>query len=153
MFQNAPGLTMGRRDTLCAAVSAGQRFLTVLFSLALWLGALQHCNLEAAGILTSGAEAGSDAGCCSGSEAGCETDHCNVVESGACLNVDGGVTLHVPEFSCCECLICLNVAFASVADRERVPVDTSFDLPLNWVPTWQFVQRAALLPGAPSLDA
>lgn len=143
-------LTSTDRGARSTSVSASCKFLTVLFSLALWLGATGHCNLEAAGILTSRAESHSPGnGCCAGSADSCTVDGCQVVENGAYQNSSDGATLETPAFSCL-CLIYFNVALRPAVVAAESSWGTDFERPLDWVPSWQFVHRAAPSPRAPS---
>lgn len=144
-------LTFDRCHAACRPVFASRNLLTVLFSLTLWLGATQHCNLEAAGILTPHAESGPENGCCAGTDDGCAADGCESVENGAFRNGSDGATLDVPVFSCCDFLVCLNLDPRPAEVAASSAWLTDFERPLDWVPTWQFVQRAALSPRAPSL--
>jgi hypothetical protein len=132
-------------------VFPARKFLTVLFGLALWLGATQHCNLEAAGILASHTDAPSGSGCCTGSDLGCAADGCESVENGAYRMGSDSVAVDAPAFVCCHCLICFSPDFSPPEIVNISGAGTDLERPLDWVPTWQFVQRAALSPRAPSL--
>lgn len=116
---------------------------------ALWLLATQHCGLEAAGIFER--HAGVDPACCIGGEPHCSHDGCDVVENGS-YRSDGATPVPAPQFAECFCLICCDLSASLV---EIAEIDLSWEhseRPLSWVPTWHFVQRAALSPRAPSLD-
>ncbi|MDO8544817.1 MAG: hypothetical protein Q7S40_30605 [Opitutaceae bacterium] len=119
------------------------------FLLAFWLLATQHCRLEAAGLIEPHAVA--DQTCCPGGEAHCSHDGCDTVENeGYRIDSDSAV-IPAPQFAACLCLICWNLSVPSFEIREGdASSSENFERPLNWVPTWQFVQRAALLPRAPS---
>jgi hypothetical protein len=134
-------------------VTVSRKFLSVVFALAVWLVATQHCNLEAAGILTHHGSEGPEAGCCGGSNQGCSTDGCETLENGAYRNSSEGKVLFAPSFACCHCFICLSVVFPPVEATMSSTWRTDFERPLEWVATWQFVRRAALLPGAPGFYA
>lgn len=119
------------------------QFMAVLL-LALWLPATQHCALEAVGaLITTCAD-----NCATGESSG--KDGCGSIENGNFK--PGGVTLKVPAPSlfACACFLCLRL--------EPRPSDESLSLVGNalgqadaWISSWQFVRRAAPLPGAPSL--
>lgn len=126
------------------------RVLTALVLLTLWLPITQHCGLEAAGLIE--ADAAHDAGgCCREVSDPCTHDGCNVVESG--FTKPALVALKVaPPSGACVCLLCLPLC---VTDPAAVPELTvaAPDRPLDWVPAWHFVRRAAPLSRAPSLLA
>lgn len=132
-----------------AAVSRFRHKLFAVFWVATWLLATQHCGLEAAGVFEQ--HTAVDQKCCSGGEPHCSHDGCDTVENGN-YKVDSDVpTVPVPQFVECFCLICCHISAppleASVDDLSWKYIER----PLNWVPTWQFVQRAAPAPRAPSL--
>ena len=119
------------------------RNLTALVLLVLWLPATQHCDLEAAGIL-------SDAGCCSAEE-GCAQDDCVMVESGHYKSGVGMLKLPPPIWTI------LTGYVPPAASLLAMMEDSSFRagaVPLageGWLLPWRFARRAAPLPGAPSL--
>jgi hypothetical protein len=123
------------------------RSLVALVLLTLWLPITQHCGLEAAGLIE--ADASHDAvGCCRESSDPCTHDGCAVVESG--FTKPALVALKVaPPAAACACLLCLPLW---TPEPAAVPVLTaaSPDRPLDWVPAWHFVRRAAPLSRAPS---
>lgn len=109
----------------------------------LWLPATQHCGLEAAGVLTARCEHLGAVGC-----GHCAPDGCNAVESGSYKIGNGTPKVLPPQLAAC---VCLN-ATAPVLVSEAAVFSRSYEeRPLEWVPSWQFARRAALLPGAPSL--
>jgi hypothetical protein len=126
---------------------ARQKIVAVCL-LAFWLVATQHCGLEAAGVL-SGHEAEA-AGCCASSE-GCENDGCATVEDGGYRLGNTAPILASPELVTCLWSVDWNLKVPPRELRTDVSFRTPFERPLDWLPTWQFVQRAALLPRAPSL--
>lgn len=144
-------LTFEQQNARCPPVLPARKFLTVLFALALWLGATQHCNLEAAGILASNTDAASGNGCCAGSDVGCATDGCESVENTAYRTASDSIAVDAPAFVCCQCLVCFSLDFSPTEVVTISASCTDLERPLDWVPTWQFVQRAALSPRAPSL--
>ncbi len=143
-------LTFVRLNALCATVAAARKFMSVVMALAFWLAATQHCNLEAAGVLASHASESSDTGCCASLGGGCDSDGCELVENGAFRNTQDDVVVLIPCLSCYERLICLSLAVPTPGTVELMASPDCLERPLNWVPTWQFVQRAALSPRAPS---
>ena len=126
------------------------RFLAALVLAVLWLPATLHCGLEASGLLEK-----SEAGCCAHDESGdeqtadCEQGACELVESGdyqpawnllkvsAPVAVDGFVWL-------------MEIAVEAMQPPEG-DAPPRAESPPELRRTWQFLARAALLPGAPSL--
>ena len=124
------------------------RIIVALFMALLWLPATQHCDLEAAGILTSHCEqTNGSLGCGDDQHAG---DGCKAVEGGGYMLGGGPPKLSAPQPAVCVCLICLHVAEPRLESTVGVFSRRYCERPLDWVPSWQFVRRAALLPGAPS---
>ncbi|MBL9188411.1 MAG: hypothetical protein JNK23_13075 [Opitutaceae bacterium] len=111
---------------------------------AMWLPATEHCVWEAAGVL---AEACPD-GCVMDSTG---KDGCDTVENGAYKPVGDTLKTPAPSLFVCACCLCLHQIRLDAAREHVAPPDALFERPLDWVPTWQFVQRAALSPRAPSL--
>ncbi|MGH7945602.1 MAG: hypothetical protein ACREH8_07670 [Opitutaceae bacterium] len=125
------------------------RFLCWLMAL-LWMPITQHCGLEAAaGLLESHAPA--DQSCCPGGEEHCSHDGCEVIEGGGYKIDDGTPRLVAPQLVVCLCLIYQSVVVPPLEDATTIWSAQDFERPLDWVPAWQFVQRAALSPRAPSL--
>lgn len=153
MTRNSPGLTIERRVAGSNFVLVSSKFLTAVFALALWLGATQHCNLEAAGLSADHTDGAAGSGCCAGSDYDCAADGCESVENGAYRNASDDVTVKVPAFYCCQCLVGLKLELRPAEIVVNFPRRTILARPLDWVPTWQFVQRAARSPRAPSLIA
>jgi len=111
--------------------------------LALWLPATQHCALEAVGALSVTC---SNHGSTAESSKG---DACSAIEDGSykpagqMLRVSAPCLIAVVIFQCPPLALsdpgpALPVSGESVREAEA------------WLPTWQFVRRAAPLPGAPS---
>ena len=122
------------------------RFVAV-FVLAFWLLATQHCGLEAAGVFDSHADASQ---CCVGSgEEHCSHDGCELVEGGG-VNVSAATKAPAPQLALLLSLACSRVKMPVLPTASRVH-EPEFGRPLDWVAKWQFVQRAALAPRAPSL--
>jgi len=124
------------------------RRLLPLFSLlllAVWLPATQHCVLDAAGLITKA--------CSDTSEAGQNhaKDACATVESSAYKAAAETLKVSAPDLIAAVCYLCLQLEpMASPPPSVILPAG-SLDRPLAWVSTWQFVQRAAPSPRAPSL--
>ena len=81
----------------------------------------------------------------------CAEDGCGTVEDGGYRIDSGSLKLASVHAIVCVPLVCSMVA---VPEPERSPGQAAsdrIDRPLAWVPIWQFVQRAALSPRAPSL--
>lgn len=128
-----------------------RRFRTffALFLAALWLPATQHCDLEAAGMLSAHCDqpAGMQG---TGADDHCAGDGCDVVESGGYKVSSNTAKVSAPTLAVLACLF--------TGDSLSHPAETSAGTllgsdhghPVEWVPTWQFVQRAALSPRAPS---
>ena len=91
--------------------------------------------------------------CCKSAEGACNAEACSLVEGGDYAPSSLKIKVTAPVFSSCVCLLCDVVG-------KMLPVDTgmgvsairtSFERPEDFNPTWQFVQRAAQPPRAPSL--
>lgn len=144
----------GRVDIRSCRRSFGavSRFRNNLFAVvwvALWLLATQHCGFEAAGIFEQ--HTAVDQTCCAGGEPHCSHDGCDTVEGGSYRIDNDTPSVPAPQFAECFCLICSDLAAPLLeVSAGDLPCEL-VERPLNWVPTWQFVQRAALSPRAPSL--
>lgn len=114
---------------------------------AFWLLATQHCGLEAAGVLEAHAPEPAPV-CCPGGDAHCAHDGCELVEGGG-INLSPTAKAPQPALTLCLCLLGAS-AEAPAPEPPRVRGE-EFGRPLEWIATWQFVQRAALSPRAPSL--
>ncbi|MGH7945606.1 MAG: hypothetical protein ACREF9_11420 [Opitutaceae bacterium] len=118
--------------------------------LAFWLIATQHCALEAAGVLDAHSD-GEAAGCCSAAN-GCATDGCATVEGGAYRPDSAPAAIAAPQLTICLFLADWNIT-APPPDILASDITAGhFERPLEWVPTWRFVQRAAPSPRAPSVS-
>ena len=115
--------------------------------LAFWLMATQHCALEAAGILSAHADQTSP-GCVS--TGGCANDGCATVEEGAYRPDTDAPAIASPQLFDCVYLICWSMAVPPPETSGGISLRAYAERPLDWVSTWQFVQRAALSPRAPS---
>jgi hypothetical protein len=114
-----------------------------------WLPVTQHCGLEAVGVLVQSCEQAAGVHDCDGGAHA--PDGCTLVESGSYKsNVD-------PVHVAAPLLLPLVVDVICFAGPDVKPVAepvieaAAVERPRNWVPTWHFVQRAALSPRAPSL--
>ena len=129
------------------------RFRNKLFAvvvMAVWLFATQHCGLEAAGLFAGHDGAAEGSNCCSGS-GGCENDGCATVEDGAYRPDQSALVISAPVLSVDAFLVLCDVIPPQRLQAEiQLPRD-AFERPRDWVTTWQFVQRAALSPRAPSV--
>jgi hypothetical protein len=118
--------------------------------LAFWLLATQHCGLESAGLFAAHHDGTEPSGCCTSSN-GCATDGCATVENGAYRLDNGAPAIAAPALSSCLWVASSNLELILRELRVDVSFRGHFDRSLDWLPTWQFVQRAALSPRAPSL--
>ena len=118
--------------------------------MALWLLATQHCGLEAAGLFAAHDEAPEAAGCCAGSE-GCASDGCATVEEGEYRSDQRMAAIPAPALLTVTLLLG-HESTPALELRETPLVGELFERPRDWVTTWQFAQRAALSPRAPSLS-
>jgi hypothetical protein len=128
------------------------RFLSRLFALCLalfWVPVTAHCRIEALGI---------DFAACSDDchenapIAETHDDGCAIVESGFYKCGSSTITVPAPSVTTrCAFLFCECVPDPEPVTGPGVARETA-TRPRNWVPTWHFVQRAALSPRAPSLD-
>ena len=133
-------------------VNSARRIAAILL-LALWLPALLHCRLEAAGVLFG-------AGCCDDDHASapapassesCESDSCGVAEGefmspSSTVSVASAPVLHA-------CLLDVEWTWPAPAVSPP-PLDGIVEAdsaPPEIVRTWVFVSRAAPSPRAPSL--
>ena len=118
--------------------------------MAFWLFATQHCGLEAAGLFAGHDDLMEGRSCCT-TAGGCENDGCATVEDGAYRPDQGSLVVPAPSLTAVGWLISCDVALPKKTQSERPSRSEPFERPLDWVTTWQFVQRAALSPRAPSL--
>lgn len=138
-------LTFARANTPFPAVRLFRIALVPCF-VAVWLLATQHCGLEAAGMWGSNVHA---ANCCPNGE-GCTSDGCNVVEQGAYKPASDTLKVSTPDLFACVCLLCASTSL-DLSEGLEALLPPSRERPSDWAHTWQFVQRAALSPRAPSL--
>lgn len=103
----------------------------------------QHCRLEAVGVVPQQCE---QAG-----EQVCDSDGCSVLEDGAYKLGTATLTVAEPRLQPPLFVVALpvNLLAGTVAvDRTKDEISR----PLNWVPSWQFVRRAAPPSRAPALS-
>ena len=118
----------------------------VYLTLALWLPATQHCALEAAGLVSVTCNDCSSADHCGGK------DGCSTVESGGYKPAVDALKALAPDLIICASYFCSQlVLFQAERALATLPRKTA-DRPRDWVPTWNFVRRAAPSPRAPSLS-
>lgn len=109
----------------------------------LWVPMTQHCLLEAA--------EGSGVLQCDHSTTGsCTHDGCRIIEEGSYKTDSGSVKLPPPSILTLACLYWI-VSAPELEFRDPRIADEELSRPLNWVPAWQFVRRAAPPARAPSL--
>lgn len=123
------------------------RFVAV-FVVAFWLLATQHCGLEAAGVYDSHA-AETDHVCCPGGEEHCSHDGCELVEDRG-VNLSSPAKAPQPHLAVWVSLLSLGVEVPEPEPALRVQGE-DYGRPGEWIAGWQFVQRTALSPRAPSL--
>jgi hypothetical protein len=131
-------------------VSQFRNKLFAVVVMAVWLFATQHCGLEAAGLFAAHDEQAEDTGCCA-AKGGCDNDGCATVEDGEYRPDQRSVMIPAPALSADFLLSGCDVALAPPRSSECELVRAAIDRPHDWVTTWQFVQRAALSPRAPSV--
>lgn len=122
--------------------------LSVVFFLAIWFAATQHCALECLGLSATEVQAKASSGCCTGPGDACTKDGCNSVEMGS-PKLDRDLKIAAPQFVACACQICLK-AIAVPEPPAHDVVRLAFERSDPGSPTWHFVQRAALPARAPS---
>jgi hypothetical protein len=130
-------------------VSRFRQVFAAVLALTVWLGATQHCNLEAAGVFDHQTETGR--ACCPGSEHGCNVDGCKAVESGAYRLSDSTTLVSLPASLECCCYLC-HVFIAPPSETAlAVKVRVAVEQITPWVPSWHFERRSVAVPGAPAL--
>lgn len=119
------------------------QFMAVLL-LALWLPATQHCALEAVGALaTTCADH-----CTTGESTG--KDACGSLEDGSYKPSTVTSKVTAPSLFACACFLSLHLELCATDESQALPGE-AFGQAKAWISSWQFVRRAAPLPGAPSL--
>lgn len=106
--------------------------------------------LEAAGLLAAQEEHAVHQNCCENVSGGCDAEFCNPIESGNYQPASPEIVAPLPVFTVLAYLIEQSVTHET-AEVGTQPERASFDRPPEFSPTWQFVQRAAQPPRAPSL--
>ena len=114
------------------------RYIALLL-LTLWLPATLHCDLQAAGVAES-------PDCCTDGHSCAGDEGCNVVVNALCKPGNDVIKVPAPaltrdSFGSVE----LHYFFSSLMMPRLIvaPKSGSFERPLDWVTTWQFVRRAA----------
>jgi len=125
-----------------------RQLIAVVFTLTVWFGASQHCNLEAAGILTHEDE--SSHRCCSNTTPGCHVDGCKVVESNGYRHTDVDSSVSVPAPLEYECMLLLASLAPDVDECLSAHVRIAIDRIQPWVHEWHFERRTVAAPGAPA---
>ncbi len=125
-----------------------RNLIAAVFVLTLWLGATQHCNLEAAGIL--GAHDVHDTACCPGSTEGCHSDGCKIVESAAYRGADANNLSVAAAVTAFGWEPCPALSIPSTDDALAVAAKVSIERLHPRVPSWHFDRRTVANPGAPS---
>ncbi len=126
-----------------------RNLIAVVFALTVWLGASQHCNLEAAGVFDHQTATGR--ACCPGSEYGCNVDGCKAVESGAYRPSASTALVALPAPLECCCYLCNILVTPPTEVTLAVKVRVAVEQIKPWVPAWHFERRAVAVPGAPAL--
>lgn len=138
-----PGLTPRHNGGIgVTAMVRVSKFMAMLL-LALWLPATQHCALEAAGVLiTTCADH-----CTTGEPTG--KDACGSIEDGSYRSAGDTLKVPAPDLFDCASFLCLQLE-TWPSDNFLPETGDAFGRADAWLSTWQFVRRAAPLPGAPS---
>lgn len=131
------------------AVNSARRIAALLL-LALWLPALLHCRLEAAGVLFG-------TGCCDEDHASapatpesCDSDSCGVAEGEFTAPSSTAVAASAPVLH--ACLLDLELAWTAFPLSPPPPegIVEAAAAPREFIRTWAFVVRAAPPPRAPA---
>lgn len=134
-------------NELLCRVSRLCRLIAILL-LALWLPATLHCGLEAAGAIAG-------EGCAKAAEpssaptAHCEDDGCKTIEEGLYRPTTPLLKGAAAPVALCLCLIWQDTLEPYPVARPALSSASHVE-PFEFTVPWQFVQRAAPLPGAPS---
>jgi hypothetical protein len=134
-------------DPWVAAVRCAGNRVVLFVMAAFWLLATQHCNLEAAQLLAE--HAPSEQNCCEGGEAHCVHDGCRSVEDLG-FSVSNVTKAPLPALTLCACWELMATTLVA-AEAPSAWTDLAVERALDWVPTWQFVRRAACSPRAPAI--
>ena len=133
---------------VCYPVRLLNRILSVVI-MCLWLPATQHCGLQGAGLISVDAGHHEAAACC---ETGTACPHvaCQMLENSPYKTVSNGQKVSAPDFVVCLGFLCARLSAPVFQEKLVAPVG-AVESPRDWVPTWQFVRRAAPISRAPSL--
>lgn len=112
----------------------------------LWVPLTQHCGWEALGLVakTCTAVVCSDVRPCAG-------DACKEMENGSYKSSSDGIKASAPQLLAVAGA-CLNLASVNPIVAQPPP-PSAVERPFDWVPSWQFVRRAAPPARAPALIA
>ncbi len=124
--------------------------IVALVLLAIWLPVTMHCRLESAGLIKSHDKCSCPLG--TATESDCRDDLCSTVENDLFNDAPAALTLSAPQV--CDCTLLLTAFAVSYSkDPEPILCHARHYPPPELAVGWQFLSRAALLPGAPSLNA
>ena len=123
------------------------RRLTAWLLLAFWLPATQLCALEMAGVLRL--DDAPEESCCGGNLC-CGENECRLMEGATFQRDNAAPKVFVPLILTWVSFIELHAPGASLNDETKNFGCESIERPKGWIPRWQFVRRAALMPRAPS---
>jgi hypothetical protein len=111
-----------------------------------WLLATQHCGLEAVGF---DFDSNHDSAHCASGE---DIDGCKTVEEEGFKPMANGLSVPSPDLLVCLLLIWAPSISSNSPDGASVMPDALIERSKGRLSTWQFVQRAALSPRAPTLS-
>lgn len=123
--------------------------ISVFLLLALWLPATQHCNFEAAGLITAETGHPATTACCD-TDKPCADDGCTVVEDGVTKPASALFAVPAPDLSLCVGFLVLQRSLLATLDAPAWQASAA-EQPRDWLPVWPFVRRAAPMAQAPSL--
>lgn len=115
-----------------------------LLLLTVWLPVTQHCGLEAAGLIAE--QCLGDYG----PNPRVSKDGCAMVENGAFESAMAALRALAPDWIAAGDFPRLELVVLAMAGHDAGRPAPAYARPLDWVTTWQFVQRAAPSPRAPS---
>jgi hypothetical protein len=112
----------------------------------IWMWGVFHCSLEGAGLLPP--EPPHQSACCINANP-CTHDGCEKVESGEIKLWQESAKAKAPDFLVSICSLWPQILIPEPQIAAE-PSSEQFDHSLGWVPSWQFVRRAAPAPRAPA---
>ncbi|WP_414662790.1 hypothetical protein [Horticoccus sp. 23ND18S-11] len=131
-------------------VNSARRIAAILL-LALWLPALLHCRLEAAGVLFGAGCCDDDHASAAASPESCEGDSCGVAEGEFTSPSSTVIAASAPVLHACLLDVALAWPAPDVSPPPLEGIVEADSAPPEVVRTWVFVSRAAPSPRAPSL--